>query len=64
MAGAPSSWRPPWFDTTTAAAPWSTARAASSARQTPLSITGTPASAHSQSTSRHDSDASIIQPNA
>ena len=40
MAGASASWRAPWFDTTTAAAPASMQRTASSARCTPLTTTG------------------------
>ena len=36
-----SSWRPPWLETTTPAAPCSTASAASSAVSTPLTSTGT-----------------------
>ena len=40
MAGASASWRAPWLDTTTAAAPASTQRTASSARCTPLTTTG------------------------
>src|SRR5712691_1489629 len=49
-AATPSSWRPPWFETTTAAAPCSTASRASSAVSTPLSTTGKPCPAsHSRS---------------
>ena len=40
-----SSWRPPWLETTTPAAPCSTASAASSAVRRPLTSSGTPASA-------------------
>ena len=40
-AMAPSSWRPPWFDTTTADAPCSQARSASSAVTSPFTTTGT-----------------------
>ena len=36
VAGAPSSWRPPWLETTTASAPASTARRASSADEDAL----------------------------
>jgi len=34
---APSSWRPPWFDTTTPSQPTAAARSASSGRSTPFS---------------------------
>jgi len=37
VATAPSSWRPPWFDTTTPSQPTDTARSASSGRSTPFS---------------------------
>ncbi len=40
LAGTWSSWRPPWFETTTPAAPCSIASAASSAVSTPLTRTG------------------------
>ena len=40
VAGASASWRAPWLETTTAAAPASTQRTASSARCTPLATTG------------------------
>jgi len=37
VAAAPSSWRPPWFDTTTPSQPIAAARSASSGRSTPFS---------------------------
>src|SRR6266542_1737319 len=40
VATAPSSWRPPWLETTTAAAPASRQATASSPRSTPLTTTG------------------------
>ena len=57
-AGAPSSWRPPWFDTITASMPTSAAMAASSADWMPFSITGPSHCSRNQSMSRHDSDGS------
>ena len=55
--GDASSWRPPWFETTIAAAPCSQARRASSPVCTPLSTTGSPESAASCSTSRQVTEA-------
>jgi hypothetical protein len=40
VAGAPSSWRPPWLEMTMPSAPASTARRASSAPMTPLTTNG------------------------
>ena len=54
MAGAPSSWRPPWLDRTTASTPTSEARTASSSRPTPLSMIGPSQMERSQSTSSQD----------
>ena len=48
VAGASASWRGPWFDTTTAVAPASMHRTASSARCTPLATTGSELSPASQ----------------
>ena len=42
VASEPSSWRPPWFDTTTPSAPWSSASRVSSAVSTPLISIGPP----------------------
>jgi hypothetical protein len=49
VGSAPSSCRPPWFDTITAETPCSTASRASSHVRTPLSRTGTPALSRSRS---------------
>ena len=59
VAATPSSCRPPWFETTTPAAPCSHARRASSAVSTPLRTTGRPASEAKRSTSAHVTDADI-----
>ena len=47
VAATPSSWRPPWLETITPAAPCSTASAASSPVWTPLTRTGSEQSAAS-----------------
>ena len=51
VVAARSSWRPPWLDTHTAAAPASTHRRASSGRSTPLTTTGRPVVSASQARS-------------
>ncbi len=53
VAGHGSSWRPPWLDTYTAAAPASTARRASSPHITPFTATGTPAEPMSSASCAH-----------
>ena len=55
VAGAVSSWRPPWLLTMTPAAPVSAACRASSGWTMPFSSTGSFVSPHSHSTSFHDS---------
>src|SRR3954452_20532596 len=50
-ATAPSTWRPPWFDTTTPSMPWSSASCASSAVSTPLTSSGSDVCPRSQSRS-------------
>ena len=59
VAATPSSWRPPWFDTTSAAAPCSHASLPSSAVSTPFTTTGSPASDANRSTSPHVTDGDI-----
>src|SRR3984893_12986351 len=56
--GAPSNWRPPWFDTTIASAPAATPRRASSASSMPFKINLPGQRLRTQSTSRHLADAS------
>ena len=53
VAGVPSRLLPPWLDTEIAVTPASTARLASSTRQTPLSMNGPPHSLRIHSTSSH-----------
>ncbi len=55
LEGAPSSWRPPWFETISASAPLSTHRRASSASMMPLMISLPPQRSLIHSTSFHDS---------
>ncbi len=56
VAGAPSSWRPPWFDSAMASTPASAASTASSTVCMPFSTIGPSHTERSQSTSSHDSD--------
>ncbi len=58
VAGAPSSCRPPWLDTTTPPAPASLARTASEAVSTPLTSTGSELIERSQATTDQSSAAS------
>ena len=59
VAGAPSSWRPPWLETITPAAPCSQASAASSAVTMPFTSTGRLESETSSSRSSHSTEGSI-----
>ena len=52
-ATAPSTWRPPWFETMTPSMPCSSARRASSAVSTPFTSSGSFVCARSQSRSSH-----------
>src|SRR3990170_154225 len=62
VAGAPSSWRPPWFETMMPAMPWSRAMRASSAVMMPLSRTGSEVTERSQSMSLQLSEGSMRWP--
>ncbi len=63
-AGVPSRLLPPWLDTEMAVTPASTARRASSMRQTPLSMNGIPLiwvhCSRIQATSSHDGGGVVI----
>ena len=59
-----SSWRPPWLETQTAAAPASTHRRASSGRSTPLTTTGSPVARASHSTSCGPRSVAFVAPGA
>src|SRR5271168_3774380 len=58
VEGAPSSWRPPWLETTIASAPAATLKRASSASRTPLRINFPGQRLRTHSTSRQFADAS------
>ena len=62
-AGVPSRLLPPWLETEIASTPASTARSASSTRQTPLSMNGVPLLGHCsriQATSSQDGGGVVI----
>ena len=62
VEGAPSSWRPPWFDTTMASAPAATANCASSRSSMPFKINLPGQRLRTHATSRQLTDASNCVP--